>query len=265
MSLPSLFISHGAPDLVLQDSDAAQFLRELSTLIPAPKAIVIASAHHEANGVEVVSDLEPETIYDFGGFDPKMYELTYPAKGDPKLAVRVQGLLKDAGIDGRLNPNRGFDHGVWSPLLLVWPKANIPIVQVSIDPSKDAKYHYELGKALAPLRDEDILVIGSGHITHNLHVIFSAMRQGVMDTTISQKVEAFTNWFYEQFAAGNEEDILDWKNKAPYPQENHPTDEHLMPLFFAYGAAFSNKPIDANRLHTSTQLGSFTYEVYKFD
>lgn len=265
MTLPSIFISHGAPDLVLQKSDASDFLKKLSTQITPPKAIVIASAHHETRGVEIVSDPSPETIYDFGGFDPKMYELVYPAKGDPKLATQVHSLLKNAGIEGNLNSSRGFDHGVWSPLMLIWPEANIPIVQVSIDPSKDARYHFELGKALAPLRDDDILVIGSGHITHNLQVVFSAMRRGIMDPTMALKVTDFTNWFYEQFKTGNVDEILDWKNKAPYPQENHPTDEHLMPLFFAYGAASGKESPTAERIHSSTQLGSFAYDVYKFD
>lgn len=269
MTIPSIFISHGAPDLVLQDTEASQFLQNLSNLILPPKAIVIASAHHEAivenGGVKIVNDPAPETLYDFGGFAPEMYELIYPAKGNPALAQRVSDLLSDAGINSELDSKRGFDHGVWSPLMLIWPEANIPIVQVSIDPSRDAKYHYNLGKALAPLRKEDILVIGSGHITHNLQVIFSALRQGIKNPDMENKVKAFTDWFNLQFEAGNVEQILDWKNTAPYSAENHPTDEHLMPLFFAYGAASGDTASTAERIHSSTQIGMFKYEVYKFD
>lgn len=268
MSLPSLFISHGAPDLVLHETEASVFLKNLAGSIKTPKAIVIASAHHEATssggGVEIVSDPTPETIYDFGGFSPELYEMKYPAKGNPKLAERVQGLLSVAGIQGELVPDRGFDHGVWSPLILVWPDASIPIVQVSIDPTRDAKYHFELGKALAPLRDEEILVIGSGHITHNLQVVFNAMRNGVEHPEMEHKVSAFTQWFFEQFKAGNTDQILNWKNEAPFARENHPTDEHLMPLFFAYGAASAGDVTVAERVHSSKQLGSFAYDVYKF-
>lgn len=265
MSLPSIFISHGAPDLVLHETEASLFLKDLSNLIAPPKAIVIASAHHESNDAEIVSDPSPQTIYDFGGFSPELYEMIYPAKGDPNLAVKVQSLLTNAGIKGKLVPDRGFDHGVWSPLMLVWPEANIPIVQVSIDPSRDAKYHFELGKALAPLRDEDILVIGSGHITHNLQVVFSAMRHGVVNPQMEEKVSAFTQWFYEQFNASNVDGILNWKENAPFARENHPTDEHLMPLFFAYGAASQTDAAKADRIHSSKQLGSFVYDVYKFE
>lgn len=273
MTIPSIFISHGAPDLVLQNSEASQFLQEFSNSILPPKAIVIASAHHEASGVKIVNDPLPETLYDFGGFAPEMYELIYPAKGNPELAKRVSDLLAEAGINSEMDSNRGFDHGVWSPLMLIWPEANIPIVQVSIDPSRDAKYHYDLGKALAPLREDDVLVIGSGHITHNLQVIFSALRQGVENPDMVNKVGAFTDWFYQQFESGNVDKILDWKDAAPYSTENHPTDEHLMPLFFAYGAGSrignaensNGKAASAKRLHSSTQIGMFKYEVYKFD
>lgn len=264
MSLPSIFISHGAPDLVLQKSEAANFLRNLPNILDTPKAIVIVSAHFEASGAKVVSDPNPETIYDFGGFDPSLYQMTYPAKGDPQLANRVFDHLKSAGIDSELVSNRGFDHGVWSPLSLVYPQADIPIVQVSIDPSRDAKYHYELGKALAPLRHEDILLIGSGHITHNLRAVFSVMQTGRVDAVMGEKVDAFTEWFHEQFEAGNKDAILDWRNSAPFPVENHPTDEHLMPIFFSYGASSNDEEATAQRIHSSKQFDSFVYDVYKF-
>ncbi len=157
-------------------------------------------------------------------------------------------MLEDAGFAVEVADKRGYDHGAWTPMMLAFPAADIPIVQLSIDPTRDAAYHYALGKALAPLRDDDILLIGSGHITHNLRAVFGAMRGGLRpDADMAGKVDAFTGWFADAFARGDRAAILDWKEKAPFVAENHPTDEHLMPLFFAYGAG--GEGASAKRVH----------------
>ena len=262
-AMPSVFVSHGGPNVVIEDTEARDYLSSLASLLPRPKAIVVMSAHFETDGPVVVSDPKPGMIYDFGGFQPELYEMVYPAPGDPELAGRVAGLLGDAGLSPRLMPERGYDHGTWNPLILAYPDADIPVVQVSVDPSRDAAYHFAAGQALAPLRDEGVLLIGSGHITHNLRAIFGVMRGGkAVDPELAAKVDAFTEWFAGQFGAGNRDAILDWHARAPFAVENHPTDEHLMPLFFAYGAGGANP--HAERMHNSKQFGIFAWDSWFF-
>lgn len=263
-SLPTLFVSHGGPDIVLADTEARHYLETVSTLMPRPKAIVIVSAHFETDGVAVVTDPKPGMIYDFGGFAPELYRMVYPAKGEPALAERVFGMLEAAGLNPHTYEKRGYDHGTWTPLMLAFPDAGIPIVQVSIDPTRDAAWHYAIGKALAPLREEGILLIGSGHITHNLRAYFTTIRRGAEpDPVLAGKVHAFTEWFEERLAAGDSDALLHWKDRAPYPSENHPTDEHLMPIFFALGAA--GEAGKGRRVHNSVDHGFFANDSYLFD
>lgn len=262
-SMPSVFVSHGGPNVVIEPSEAHDFLTGLGALLPRPKAIVIVSAHFETDGPVVVTDPHPAMIYDFGGFPQELYEKVYPAPGEPELAMRVANMLAGAGLRPRIAPERGFDHGTWNPLILAWPEADIPVVQVSIDPNRDAAYHYALGAALAPLRDEGILLLGSGHITHNLRAIFGSIRHGKNpDPELPGRIEAFTEWFAEQFAKGDRDVILDWRNRAPFIAENHPTDEHLLPLFFAYGAA--GEGARPERAHHSRQYGFFAWDSWFF-
>lgn len=262
-TMPSVFVSHGGPNVVIEPSEAHDFLATFAKRLPRPKAIVIVSAHFETDGPVVVTDPHPGMIYDFGGFAQELYEKIYPAPGEPELATRIAHLLADAGLQPRIAPERGYDHGAWNPLILAFPDADIPVVQLSIDPHRDAAYHYALGKALAPLREEGILLIGSGHITHNLRAIFASIRHGTSpDPELPGKIEAFTGWFAEQFEKGDKEAILDWRSRAPFIAENHPTDEHLLPLFFAYGAAGDDpKPELA---HHSRQYGFFAWDSWFF-
>lgn len=262
---PTLFISHGGPNIVTEDTPARAHLSGLAATLPEkPSAIVIASAHFETDGAAVVSDPSPGMIYDFGGFAPELHEMVYPAPGEPALAARIKLALDDAGIAADLIGERGYDHGSWTTMLLAFPDADIPIVQLSIDPRRDATYHHRLGAALAPLGEENILVVGSGHITHNLRAVFSVMRGGAEpDAAMAHKVSAFTEWIAEKLAAGDTEALLGWNPQAPFFRENHPTDEHLMPLFFAAGAAGENAT--ARRIHASRQFGFFAFDCYRFD
>ena len=263
-SLPTLFISHGGPDIVLAETPARHYLETVSQLMPKPKAVVILSAHFETDGVAVVTDPKPGMIYDFGGFAPELYKMVYPALGEPALAAKVFGMLEAAGLNPHTYEKRGYDHGTWTPMKLAFPDADIPIVQVSIDPNRDAAWHYAVGKALAPLSDDGVLLIGSGHITHNLRAYFSRLRRGAEpDPALAGKVQAFTDWFADKLASGDTAALLDWRDRAPFPTDNHPTDEHLMPIFFAYGAA--GEGAKGRRVHDSVDHGFFANDSYLFD
>ena len=263
MISPSLFISHGGPNIVTDASPARDFLQCLAAVTGKPKAIVMVSAHFETDGPVVVSDPAPAMIYDFGGFSPELHSMVYPAPGEPMLALRVAKMLGAAGMPTHIADKRGYDHGAWTAMLLAFPQADIPIVQLSIDPNQDARYHYRLGAALAPLREEGIMLIGSGHITHNLRAVFGAMRGGMAaDSEMAGKVAAFVEWFADCFAKGDRDAILDWRARAPFVEANHPTDEHLMPLFFAYGGGGDNAK--AERVHGSRQFGFFAFDSWMF-
>lgn len=262
-TLPSLFISHGGPNIVLDDMPARHFLEGLSSLIERPKAIVIMSAHFETHGVTVVTDPKPQMIYDFGGFDPELYRMVYPAPGEPHLAERVIALLDEAGLSPARLGRRGYDHGTWTPLKLAFPRGDIPVVQVSVDPDRDARWHYDVGRALAPLREQGILLVGSGHITHNLRAVITVMRSGrAMPPELGERFDSFVAWFADRFAANDVEALLDWRARAPFAADNHPTDEHLMPIFFALGAGGDGA--HAERIHASREMGHFAYDSYRF-
>lgn len=265
MTQPSLFISHGAPDVVIAPSEVRSYLIELGQSLLAngkPDAIVVTSAHFETGSPQVVSDPNPEMIYDFGGFAPELYEITYPAPGDADLASQVSALLTEAGISNHVNTKRGYDHGAWTPLKLMFPDADIPVVQLSIQPQLDADHHFKVGKALKSLREKNILVIGSGHITHNLRAVFNAMRGGIVDQEMARKTDEFTDWIADKLTSGETGDLLGWQQSAPYAVENHPTPEHFFPLFTALGAG--GEGARAERLHTSKQYGMFVSDVWQF-
>lgn len=265
MSLPkSLFISHGAPDLVLANTQATQFLKDYGADLPKPDGIVMVSAHFETQVPTVVSDPAPEMIYDFRGFDPKLQTLVYPAQGSPQLAARVADCLSQAGIDHETRDKRGFDHGAWVPMMLMRPQADIPVVQLSVQPQQDASWHMALGKALAPLTQANILIIGSGSLTHNL----AAMFQGgipARDADVPDWVAAFADWIHTTIQAEDWDRLSDYRRQAPHAVENHPEEEHLHPLFVAAGvaAAIANKG-RATRVHASSEFGVLAMDAYAF-
>jgi 4,5-DOPA dioxygenase extradiol len=168
MSMPALFVSHGAPTVILDESPVRTFLSKLSEAVGKPDAILAVSAHWESD-VPVLSNAEkPETIYDFYGFPDAMYRLSYPAPGAPGLAESTRKLLMEAGLTPAASEPRGLDHGAWVPLMLGWPDADIPVTQLSIQPARDPAWHFRVGEALRPLRDDNVLIMGSGNLTHNL-------------------------------------------------------------------------------------------------
>jgi 4,5-DOPA dioxygenase extradiol len=166
--LPSVFISHGSPMHALQPGAAGEAWRALGRRLPKPRSILIASAHWETSLPMLTGAAKPQTIHDFYNFPEPLYRLRYPAPGAPELAQRALALLKDAGIGGSIDATRGLDHGAWTPLLYAYPEADVPVVQISVQPALGPRYHLQLGKALRPLTDEGVLIIGSGHMTHNL-------------------------------------------------------------------------------------------------
>jgi 4,5-DOPA dioxygenase extradiol len=255
MTQPSLFISHGAPDLAVSDVPARAFLRELGTGLARPDAIVIMSAHHESGGVAVRAPARFKTWHDFGDFGAELFALGYEPPGDPALGEEVVRLLHDAGLEPRRDPGDRIDHGAWVPLMQLFPAADIPVVMVSIDPSRDAHGHEAVGRALAPLRERNILLIGSGSISHNLRAVFTP---GAKDRAW---VESFTAWLEEVIAGGRREDLLDTMRAAPEAPRNHPTDEHLLPLFFAYGAGGGGA---GRRLHHSYTWDVLAMDAYAF-
>jgi len=260
--LPTLFLSHGSPMIALQDSPARQFLVEFGRLLPRPKAIVIASAHFETKAPVVVTDPAPPMIYDFGNFDPRLFQMTYPAPGDPDLAMAVAQRLQAAGLSPAVAPSRGYDHGAWIPLALMYPAADIPVVQVSIQPHADPAHHFAVGRALAGLAAEDVLVIGSGTLSHNLNEVFDRRNGGFrpLEGPIDAWATAFADWFADRIAAGDVEALLAYRTEAPKAVRNHPHDDHLLPLYVPLGAA--GEDARPERVHTSGQHGSMMMDAY---
>jgi 4,5-DOPA dioxygenase extradiol len=258
-TLPSLYISHGSPMTALQPGLTGERLAELAAALPRPKAIVMASAHWLSRRVQVGSSATPETIHDFGGFPAPLYQLQYPAPGAPALAGRVMQLLEHAGLSPIANPERGLDHGAWVPLRLLYPAADIPVVPVSIQPELGPAHQYALGRALAPLREEGVLVIGSGSITHNLH----DFRAGYSAEREAPYVRPFIGWIEQKLAAGDVSALLDYRRQAPFAQRAHPTDEHLLPLFVALGAAGDSAQV--RRIDAGIDLGFLAMDIYRFD
>ncbi|KQT86213.1 class III extradiol ring-cleavage dioxygenase [Aurantimonas sp. Leaf443] len=260
---PSLFISHGSPDVAIAETRATVFLRRLSAEIERPDAIIVASAHFEARDHVLVSgDAEPETIHDFGGFDPRLHEMRYPAPGAPGLAAEVAQSLADHGQRAGIARRRGFDHGTWVPLILAFPDADIPVVQVSVDPGKGPEHHRAVGEALAPFRRRNMLVVGSGSFTHNLREAFARIRSGEREAATPDWVSAFSDWMTQRLVAGDREALAAYRTRAPFARENHPTDEHLMPLYVALGAA--GEGAGARKLHESRDFGVLAMEAFAF-
>jgi 4,5-DOPA dioxygenase extradiol len=259
--LPTLFVSHGAPILPLTDVPARDFLQGLPGMLNArPTAILMISAHWETQVPTVNVVQTNDTIYDFGGFDPALREMQYSAPGSAELAARVADLLTRAGLPTFADRQRGLDHGAWVPLILMYPEADIPVVQLSIQSHLGPAHHLALGRAIAALRTEGVLVIGSGSYTHNLYE-FRAHWRGE-DEGDPAWVTAFADWFDKALLEGRTVDLLSYRRLAPEAERNHPTEEHLLPLFAAIGAA-GEKP-RVQHLHRSTTFGVLRMDVFAF-
>lgn len=258
MTMPSLFLSHGSPTLPLTDTPARSFLSQFSGTIARPKAILVISAHWETSVPTVSAVDRNDTIHDFRGFPQALYKLRYPAPGSPAVAARAADLLRASGIDCRIDQSRGLDHGAWVPLLLMYPQADIPVLQLSLQPHLGTGHHLRMGRALAPLRQEGVLIIGSGSMTHDL----SEFRGHGPNDPAPDWVNAFADWFDSALSAGRTDDLLDYRRQAPFAVKNHPSEEHLLPFYAALGAAGENAR--AMRLHASATYGVLRMDVYAF-
>jgi 4,5-DOPA dioxygenase extradiol len=244
--------------LAITPSPARDFLADYGKKLPKPRAIVIASAHFETARPTVVGDSNPDMIYDFGGFPDALYQIVYPAPGDLTVAMKVAGLLKAAGLSPAVASNRGYDHGTWVPLSLMYPEADIPVVQVSLQPMLGAPHHIALGRALSSLRDEDILVIGSGTASHNLREYYLAGREHGAPPDWVKKFDA---WVRDKALAGDVTALAAYRETAPFARQNHPTEEHFLPLHVALGAA--GEGARGELLHSSYD-GILSMDAYAF-
>lgn len=251
MRLPTIYVTHGSPTLILDDCPARDFLRGLGARLPRPKAVLCVSAHWEQPRAAVSAAPKPPTIHDFAGFPRALYEMRYAAPGAPTLAGRVAGLLHKAGISCVVDPLRGLDHGAWVPLKLMYPEGDVPAFQLSIQTPLGAVHHVALGKALAPLRDEGVLILGSGSATHNLRDFRGA--SGLADPP-RPYVKPFDDWLVKTVEAGDENALLAWE-RAPEARRNHPTDDHWLPIYVPFGAALATGDGKGRTLHRSVTYG----------
>lgn len=244
--LPTLFVSHGSPMVLVQPSPARAFLTGLGASLPRPSAILVVSAHWCTQRPTVSMAARPRTIHDFHGFPAQLYDLRYEPPGAPDVAARV------AELTGAEMAEYGLDHGAWVPLLLGWPDEDIPVLQLSVQPREDPLHHYELGQKLALLREAGVLILASGALTHNLRAYFSD------DPSAVSRSQAFAAWMAEAVAKDRVDDLLNYRAKAPDAAFAHPTDEHLLPLFVALGAAGA----DTGRVLHRSLDGSLAMDAY---
>ena len=231
MTLPTLFVSHGSPMLAVEPGRAGAMLAELGRTLPRPRAILVVSAHWQTRVPTASTAAQPETIHDFGGFPRVLYEIRYPASGDPALGEAVATRLTRAGIPATTDSLRGLDHGAWVPLRYLAPDADVPVLQLSLPAGWTTAQYLAYGRALQGLGDEGVLVMGSGSITHNL---YEFQMGGVSE---DPRALAFTGWIEARLANADLPALLDYRRQAPHAVWAHPTEEHLMPLFVALGAA----------------------------
>lgn len=253
--MPVVFVSHGAPDALLKAPETVACWRRIGTEVPAPKAILAVSAHWEARLPTASLAGAPETIHDFSGFAPALHAMRYPAPGAPGLAERAIALLTAAGIAAELHPSRGLDHGAWVPLSALVPEANVPVTQLSLARHAGPAAHLALGRALAPLRDEGVLLLASGSITHNFDWLHG---QETGDPPPLPEAQAFADWLAGRAAAGDVAALLDYRN-APQGAAAHPSEEHFLPFFVALGAAAGERPA---RLRPPFTYGGLAMDAY---
>lgn len=260
--MPTYFISHGGgpwpwlPAMRRQMVNLEAALKAMPTEIPQPpKAILMVSGHWETDGFAVMSAARPPMVYDYYGFPEETYRIVYPAPGAPDLARRTADLIAAAGLPVRLDDRQGFDHGTFAPLAVMYPGADVPVYQVSIQSDYDPEAHFALGRALAPLRDEGVLIVGSGLSFHNLRLFNVAARE---------PSAAFDAWLADAMAlppSDRTDAVADWET-APYARVCHPQEDHLVPLFVALGAAEADP---AQRVYHDTGLmGGVTASNYRF-
>jgi 4,5-DOPA dioxygenase extradiol len=254
--LPSVFVSHGSPMHALEPGAAGEAWKALGRRLGKPQAIVIASAHWETNLPMLTGNAKPETIHDFYNFPQPLYRIRYPAPGAPQVAQRAQALLKDAGFTAAIDGCRGLDHGAWSPLLYMYPDADVPVVQLAVQPALGPRHHIGMGRSIRDLAEAGILIVGSGHMTHNL-------RDWSRGAGVAQPYATnFQSWVKQKIEAHDYDSLADYRSLSPDGVRSHPTDEHFLPLFVALGAAPDNTR--AERIYDDIEAGVLAMDAYVF-
>lgn len=260
-ALPTVFVSHGPPTLALERHPVVDFLRGAAAGWPRPNAILCVSAHWETEVPAVSSAPAPVTVHDFYGFPEPLYRLRYPAPGAPDLTARVAQLLAAGGFAAARDADQGLDHGAWVPLLLMYADAAIPVAQLAIQHHLGPHHHLALGRALAPLRDEGVLILASGNTTHNLRDALQHLRGASAEPPAPPSwALAFDAWVNAAVERGDRAALADYRTQAPHAAMAHPRDEHYLPLLVAAGAGGRGRV-----LHTSFMLGSLSMGAYAFD
>ena len=256
-SFPSLFISHGMPIMAILPSPTHNFLKKLGKKIGRPKAIVCVSAHWETVAPMFSGAELPQTIHDFYGFPKPLYEISYAAPGDPSLVNEFTEAFSRNGITSKIDFDKGFDHGAWVPLSLMYPEAEIPVIQLSIQGDFDPDHHFRMGKALARFRDKGVLIIGSGGATHNLEDMHG---HNMHDEPVPY-AKNFDSWLEKSILNADVSSLLTYKNLGPDAQKNHPyPSEHFLPLFVPLGASDDGKK--AELLHKEFIYGVLSLAAY---
>lgn len=256
--LPTLFLSHGAPTFALEPGAAGAALRGFAERLPTPRAVLLLSPHWMTRGLGLTGAAAPRTIHDFGGFPAPLYALQYPAPGDAALAQRVQALLAAQGLAAAIDPQRGFDHGAWVPMRHLYPQADVPLVQLSMPADLDARGATALGAALRPLREDGVLVVGSGSLTHNLYELDPSAGD-----TPTPEAQAFVERVSASLASGiRPAAFADQLMATPGLARAHPTLEHLLPLPFARAAAGEQAHVE--RLEGGYRYGALSMHAFVF-
>lgn len=259
--LPTLFVPHGSPMFALEPGEAGAALQALPAHLPTPRAIIIVSPHWETGVATVGTSGSPETMHDFGNFDPRLFDMKYPAPGHPGLAREVVNALERAGIPAQEDPNRGLDHGAWVPLRYLYPAADVPVIPLSIQHAGGPQHAFRVGQALATLREQGFLIIGSGNITHNLRDWQRCLMLG-LDTPAY--VREFADWVNEQLTQRNTDALLNYRKLHPAALQVHPRDEHFLPLFTALGAASAHGTACASGIHRGIRDTVLAMDAYAF-
>ncbi|MDR7236761.1 dioxygenase family protein [Neobacillus drentensis] len=256
--LPSFFIAHGAPLLAIENNEYTQFLNQLGQTLPRPKAIILFSAHWEST-MQKVSDVDTyDTIYDFGGFDPELYRIKYPAQGDQQISKEIKDLFTENGVTFEVETKRGLDHGAWVVLRLLYPNADIPVISMSVNQNLKPEEQYKIGKSLSALRANDILIIGSGGTVHNLRAVKWA------DNEVDQWALEFDDWLAHHLKNWDLDSLFKYDSLAPNAEYAVPRygKEHFIPIFYALGAADDSRK--AALLHRSFRYGNLSHSVWQF-
>ncbi|TSP09968.1 dioxygenase family protein [Cupriavidus campinensis] len=274
-TLPAIYVSHGSPMLAIDPGPSGAAFDALGERLRArqPKAVLVISAHWIYSTLVVGTRTRQEAWHDFGGFPRELYALRYDAPGAPDVAARVKALVEAAGVEGVCyvaeDADRPLDHGAWMPMRHFFPDADMPVLQLALNPYLSPATQIEIGRALAPLRDEGVIVIGSGSFTHNLQEVFGGGRKAQHGPETEPYVDAFRDWMKdaldEALATGDTSRIAGYRDNAPFARRAHPTDEHLLPFFVALGAALGPASKSDGQAQVDRIADEVTYGVLAMD